>query len=52
MADGQIEVLFTAALGLARPWEVEKVELDEPPRLLRRPIGFSHAASGRQAELR
>ena len=24
----------------------------EPPRLLRRPIGFSHAASGRQAELR
>ena len=32
MADGQIEVLFTAALGLARPWEVEKVELDTAKR--------------------
>ena len=30
----------------------ERFEQDEPPRLLRRPIGFSHAASGRQAELR
>ena len=32
MADGQVEVLFTAALGLSRPWEVQKVDLDTVKR--------------------
>ena len=32
MADGQVEVLFTTALGLSRPWEVQKVDLDTVKR--------------------
>ena len=40
MADGQVEVLFTTALGLARPWKVEKVELDTAKRRIDFEVSF------------